>query len=172
MISSISCRTPSGSAAGRSILLITGTISWSCSIDLVDIGQRLRLDALRRVDHQQRAFARGEAPRHFIGEVDVAGRVHQVELVGLAVRGLPLEPHGLRLDRDPALLLDLHIVEHLRVAAHLALGHPAGGEDQPVGKRRLAVVDMRDDAEISDSFRSLDNSEISVWRDAARLAEA
>ena len=31
--SSISARTFSGSAAGRSILLMTGTISWSCSID-------------------------------------------------------------------------------------------------------------------------------------------
>jgi hypothetical protein len=76
---------------------------------LVDVGQRLRLDPLRRVDHQQRAFARGEAAADFIGEVDVAGRVHQVELVALP----PLEPHGLRLDGDPALLLDVHIVEHL-----------------------------------------------------------
>ncbi len=29
---------------------------------LVDVGQRLRFDALRRVDDQQRAFARGQAP--------------------------------------------------------------------------------------------------------------
>ena len=30
---------------------------------LVDVGQRLRLDPLRRVDDQQRALARGEADR-------------------------------------------------------------------------------------------------------------
>ena len=30
---------------------------------LIDVGERLRLDALRRVDDQQRAFARGERPR-------------------------------------------------------------------------------------------------------------
>ena len=47
---------------------------------LVDVGQGLRLDALRGVDHQQRAFAGGEAAADFIGEVDVARRVHQVEL--------------------------------------------------------------------------------------------
>ena len=76
---------------------------------LVDVGEGLRLDPLRGVDHQQRALARGEAARHLVGEVDVAGRVHQVELVAL-----PLEPHGLRLDGDPALALDVHIVEHLR----------------------------------------------------------
>ena len=52
---------------------------------LVDVGERLRLDPLRGVDHQQRAFAGGEAAADLVGEVDVAGRVHQVELVGLAV---------------------------------------------------------------------------------------
>ena len=46
----------------------------------VGIGERLRLDALRRVDHQQRAFARLQAARNFVGEIDVAGRVDQVEL--------------------------------------------------------------------------------------------
>ena len=56
---------------------------------LVDVGQRLRLDALGGVHHQQRAFAGGEAAADFIGEVDVARRVHQVELVGLAVGRAP-----------------------------------------------------------------------------------
>ena len=45
---------------------------------LIDVGQRLRFDALGCVHHQQRAFAGGEGARHFIGEIDVAGRVHQV----------------------------------------------------------------------------------------------
>ncbi len=113
---------------------------------LIDVRQRLRLDALGRVDDQQRAFARGEAARHFVGEVDVAGGVHQVELVTV-----PGEPHGLRLDGDPALALDVHVVEHLRVAGHLAVGQAAGRLDQPVGERRLAVVDVRDDREIADA---------------------
>ena len=80
----------------------------------------------------------------------MARRVHQVELIGLAVGRLPFEPHRLGLDGDPALALDVHIVEHLLVAAHLAVGEAAGGLDQPVGERRLAVVDMGDDAEIAD----------------------
>ena len=117
---------------------------------LVDVGQGLRLDALRGIDDQQRALARGEAAAHFIGEVDVAGRVHEVELVGHAVLG-PLEPHRLGLDGDPALALDLHIVEHLRIAGHLAVAKPAGRLDQPVGKRRLAVVDVGDDGKIPNS---------------------
>jgi hypothetical protein len=97
----------------------------------------------------------------------VAGRVHQVELVTL-----PLEPHGLRLDGDPALALDVHIVEHLGVAAHLALGQPAGRLDQPVGERALPVVDVRDDAEVADSADVFhltaplagDRAAVSGWR--------
>jgi hypothetical protein len=36
--------------------------------------------------------------------------------------------------------------------AHLLVRERAGGLEQSVGERRLAVVDVRDDAEISDSF--------------------
>ena len=53
----------------------------------VEVGQRLRLDALGGVDHQHRAFARLQRPADLVGEVDVAGRVDQVDLVGLAVLG-------------------------------------------------------------------------------------
>ena len=59
---------------------------------LIDVGQRLRFDALRRVDHQQRALAGGEAARHFVGEIDVAGRVHQVELVPVPRRAARSAP--------------------------------------------------------------------------------
>ena len=45
----------------------------------IRVGQRLRLDALRGVDQQQRAFAGRERPRHLVGEVDVARRVDQVQ---------------------------------------------------------------------------------------------
>ena len=51
----------------------------------IRVRQRLRLDTLRRVHHQQRAFARGERARHFVGKIHVPGRVDQVELVGLAI---------------------------------------------------------------------------------------
>ena len=68
----------SGSAAGRSILFSTGMI---CEVVLegqVQVGQRLGLDALRRVDQQHRALAGGQRPGHLVGEVDVAGGVDQV----------------------------------------------------------------------------------------------
>ena len=118
---------------------------------LVDIGERLRLYALGCVHHEQCAFARGEAARDFIGEVDMAGGVHQVELVKEPVLRGVIEPHGLRLDGDAAFFLDLHIVEHLPLPRHLAVGEPACLLDQPVGQRRFAMVDMRDNREIADA---------------------
>jgi len=115
---------------------------------LVDIGEGLRFDPLARIDHEQRALTGGERAADLVSEVDMAGRVHQIEDVGLAILGTVEEPHGLRLDRDAAFALDFHIIEHL--LAHLARRKPAANLDQPVGQGRLAVVDMRDDREIAD----------------------
>ena len=116
---------------------------------LVDIGQGLGLDALGCIDHQDGAFAGGQAAADFIGKVDVPRRVHQIEDVGLAVFGLVVEAHGLGLDGDAALALDIHGIEHLFL--HLALGQAAGGLDQPVGQGGFAMVDVRDDGEVADT---------------------
>jgi hypothetical protein len=37
----------------------------------IDVGDRLRLHALRRIDNQNRPFAAGQTPRHLVLEVDV-----------------------------------------------------------------------------------------------------
>ena len=112
--SSISPATRSGSAPGRSILFSDGD-QLEAGVDRqVGVGDRLRLDALRGVDEQQRALARGQDARDLVGEVDVAGRVDQVQPVRLAVARRVLDAHGLRLDRDAALALELHRVEQLR----------------------------------------------------------
>jgi hypothetical protein len=78
------------------------------------------------------------------------GRVDQVEDVLDAVDG-PRQPDGLRLDGDAALALDVHAVEVLR--AHVALLDDAGHLQHPVGQRRLAMVDVGDDAEVADQLR-------------------
>ena len=116
---------------------------------LIDVGQRLRFDALGCVHHQQRAFAGGEGARDFIGEIDVAGRVHQVEDIILPVGRAVIQAHGLRLDGDTALLLDIHVVEHL--LRHLAQLQPAGRLDQAIGQRGFPMIDMGDDREIADT---------------------
>ena len=117
---------------------------------LVDIGERLRLDALRGVDHKQRALAGRQRPRHLIGEVDMARRVDEVQYIILAVPGAVVEPHRLGLDGDAAFALDVHRIEHLLLARHLARVEPARHLDEAVGERRFAVVDMGNDGKIAD----------------------
>jgi hypothetical protein len=78
----------------------------------------------------------------------MAGRVHEIEDVGLAVLRQVLEAHGLGLDGDAALALDVHAVEDL--LGHLACGQRSGGLDQPVGESRFPVVDMGHDGEVAD----------------------
>ena len=121
----------------------------------VEVRQRLRLDALRGVDQQHRTLARLQRAAHLVGEVDVPGGVDEVQddlLAGAVLPGdLPRQPDVLRLDRDPALALDVHAVEVL--SAHVARLDDAGELQHAVGQRRLAVVDVGDDAEVPDPRR-------------------
>ncbi|CDN46190.1 hypothetical protein BN871_LI_00040 [Paenibacillus sp. P22] len=112
----------------------------------IDVGQRLGLDALGRVHDQQRALAGREAAGNFIREVDVSGRIDQVQDVLFPVVGLVAEAHGLQLDGDAALALEIHLVEHLRL--HFAGGQCSGIFQNTVGQRRLPVVNMRDNGKI------------------------
>ncbi len=115
----------------------------------MDVGQRLGLDALGGVDDQDRALAGLQAVADFVGEVDVAGRVDEVEPVDQAVACGVLEPHGAGLDGDPLLALEVHRVEHL--AHHLAALDRVRQLEQPVRERGLAVVDVRDDREVAEA---------------------
>ena len=76
------------------------------------------------------------------------GGVDEVERVFLAVPGSVEEADGMRLDGDAPLLLQVHRVQHL---AHRLLGvHGSGEGQEPVGQGGLAVVDVRDNGEVSD----------------------
>ena len=117
---------------------------------LIDVGEGLRFDALRSVHHQQRAFACGKTAVDLIGEIDVTGRVDQVEHIGLAIAGTIVEANRLRLDGDAAFTLDVHGIEHL--LHHLAVGERASCLDQAIGERGFAMIDVRNDREIADVF--------------------
>ena len=121
----------------------------------VAVGQGLGLDALRRVDEQDHALARGQRARHLVAEVDVAGRVDQVDDVVAVV-----EPHRLELDGDAPLALEVHRVEVL--GAHLAGVDRAGQLEHAVGERRLAVVDVGDDRDVADAIEGHRGSHASV----------
>ena len=77
------------------------------------------------------------------------GRVDQVELVGLAIlRGID-HADGMGFDGDAALALQVHRVQHLLL--HFAHGERAGQLQQTVSQGGFAVVNVRDDREISDA---------------------
>ena len=86
----------------------------------IGVGERLGLDSLRGIDDEERAFAGGEGTRDLVGEVDVTGRVDQVELVGLAVLRGVHHADGVGFDGDAAFALQVHGVEHLGL--HFARG--------------------------------------------------
>src|SRR3954468_5173042 len=88
-------------------------------------------------EHAQRAL-------HLDGEVDVAGRVDDVDAVVA-----PLAGRGGRGDRDAALLLLLHPVHRRGALVDLAdlVGPPRVIEDA-LGRRRLARVDVGHDPDV------------------------
>ena len=88
MMFSISSLTRAGSAAGRSILLITGQDLQVVLQGQVGVGQGLGLHALGGVHHQDGALAGGQGAGDLIVEVHVARGVDEVEGIGLAVLGL------------------------------------------------------------------------------------
>jgi len=104
---------------------------------------RLRQRAFRRVDEQQHAVDHRERAFDFTAEIRVAGRVDDIDEHVLVVDG-----GVLRQDGDAALALEV-------VAVHYAIDHPlVGAEDSAlmqhrVDERRLAVVDVGDDRDVS-----------------------
>jgi len=114
----------------------------------IGVGQRLGLDALRRVDDQHRALTGGQAARDLIVEVDVARGVDEVQDVVFAVVGAVVQTDGAGLDGDAALALKVHGVEDL--VLHLALFDRVAFLEQAVGQRGFAVVNVGDDGKIAD----------------------
>ena len=115
----------------------------------VGVRDGLRLDALRRVDDEQRALAGGERARDLVGEVDVAGGVYEVQ-VPRAVVSLVEDAYGLGFDRYSPLAFEVHGVEDL--VHPLAFGDRLGYVEEPVREGAFSVVYVRDYAEIARAF--------------------
>jgi len=117
----------------------------------VHIGHGLRLDPLRGIHDQQRPLAGAQTPGDFVGKIHVPGRINQVQFIGLPVPGLVKHRHRVRFDRDAALLFQIHGIEQLIL--HLARGDGARSVQQPIRERRLPVINMSNDAKISNMRR-------------------
>ncbi len=105
----------------------------------------LRLDAGDRVEQRDRAVEDAQRALHLDGEVDMAGRVDDVDPVVL-----PVGRGGRGGDRDAALLLLLHPVHDGRALVDLAhLVGAAGVVEDALGRRRLTGVDVRHDPDVA-----------------------
>ena len=116
----------------------------------IRVGQGLRFHALGGVHHQQRAFASLQAAGDFVGEIDMAGSVDQVQLVHLAIVGAVIEANRVGFDGDAAFAFEVHGIQDL--FHHFALRKRTGDFEEAVRQRGLAVVDVRNDGEITDEF--------------------
>ena len=79
-------------------------------------------------------------------KINVPRRIDQVEHI-LGPLVLIHHRHRRRLDRNPALALDIHVVQHLGLG--LTRRNRAGKLQHTIRKRALAVIDMSDDRKIS-----------------------
>ena len=118
----------------------------------IEIGDRLRLDALRSIDDHQRTLARHQGTPNLVRKIDVAGSVDQVQQIVLTVRGTVIERDRIALDGNAPFTFDIHRIEHLVV--ELTLRHATTGLDQSIGQSRLAVINVGDNAKVPNLFHT------------------
>ena len=105
----------------------------------------LRLHAAHRAVEGHRAVEDAQRALHLGREVHVSGSVDQRQTVGA-----PLHARGGGLDRDAALLLLDHEVHRSGAVVHFAyLVVLAGIEENALGSRSLATIDVGHDAEVA-----------------------
>ena len=113
----------------------------------IEIRDGLSLNALRRIDDEQRALAGGNRARHLVREIHVPRRIDQIQRVFFPfIRILHLD--SVALDGDASFAFQIHIVQHL--VLHIAALDRLRVLQKAVGQRTLAVVDMGNDTKVSD----------------------
>ncbi len=135
-------------SAGAVHLVDEGDARHLVAIGLTPHGLGLGLHAADRTEHRDRAIEDAQRALHFDGEVDVAGRVDDVD-----GPTLPLALGRRRRDRDAALLLLLHEVHGGSAVVNLADLVEAACEKQDALRRRgLTRINVSHDADIAEFF--------------------
>ena len=73
--------------------------------------------------------------------------VHQVELIGHAIFSFVIQPDRLGFDGDAAFTFQVHVIQDLLF--HFTVRQSTTVLDQTVSQRRLTVINMSNDGEIS-----------------------
>ena len=124
----------------------------------------LRQRALGGVDQQQHAVDHRQPALDLAAEIGVARSVDDVELHAVVVDGRVLGE-----DRDPLLPLEVHRVHH-PLGHVLPLAEGAALPQHRVDQRRLAVVDVGDDRDVSEVVSGLHGGARQKKRPAVRRA--
>ena len=78
--------------------------------------------------------------------------IDEIQLILLPIRRTEIERHTLGLDRNAPFPLEVHRVQNL--LGHLPRLQATTELDKTVSQGRLAVIDVRDDAEVTDMMHS------------------
>ena len=128
-------------------LVDEGDARHAVAVGLAPDRLRLRLNAGDRVEHGDRAVEHAQRALDLDGEVHVSGSIDNVDPMVAPRRG-----RRRRRDRDAALLLLRHPVHRRGALVHLAqLVGAAGVVEDPLGRRRLARVDVGHDPDVADA---------------------
>ena len=127
----------------------------------VKVRDGLGLDTLRGIDHQKGPFAGSDGTGYFVGKIDMAGGIDQVEDVFLTLR-LKIHLNGVTLDRNPPFSFQIHIIQHL--FPRITIRNSIGPLKETVGQGRFTVVNMGNDAKVAYVFHGRKvNQFISGW---------
>ena len=113
----------------------------------IEVTEGLCLDSLACVHHQDGTFTGRQGTAHLVGKVHVPRSVDHVQDVFLPIPFIN-HAYGVGLDGNAALPFQVHVVQQL--VRHFVLGNGLGQFDKAVGQGGFPVVDMGDNAEISD----------------------
>ncbi len=104
------------------------------------------------IDHQKNAVHHLHDALDFAPEIGVARRVDDVDPITV-----PMESRVLRANRDSLLALEIHRVHHALLDLLIGAKGPRLPQ-QLIDQRRLAMVDVRNDRDITDFIHSRDVS--------------
>ncbi len=115
----------------------------------INIGQRLRLDSLGSIHHQDGPVTGSQTAAHFIVKIHMAGRINQVKDIFVAIFGLIDDAYRLGFNGNTPFPFQIHIIKHLGL--HLPAGQKSCLLYNPVRQGGLAMVYMGNNTKIPDS---------------------
>ena len=107
-------------------------------------------DALTCIDQQQRTLAGRQRPGDFICEIYVTGCVDQIEMIGHAIPGGVRQTYCLAFDGNSPLSFDIHGIQDLIL--EVTVRNHIRKLNKSVGQRGFSMVDMGNNAEVSNIF--------------------